>query len=100
MALYNSYTPYSQTPINNNKFLDVMTNRPISKLATDVLFKITLTYQFRPDLLAYDLYGHSELWWVFAQRNPDVLVNLLNDFSLGTEIYLPKLTTLKKELGI
>jgi membrane-bound lytic murein transglycosylase MltF len=63
-------------------------------------FTINQTYQYRPDLLAHDLYGDSGLWWVFAQRNPNTLKNPLLDFKEGTLIYLPKISTLKSVLGI
>ena len=92
-------SPYYQTASFGN-FLDVMTNRPITKLADDVLYKIDSVYEFRPDLLAADLYGSSNLWWVFAQRNPNTLVDPLRDFTAGTIIYIPKIETLKQDLGV
>lgn len=96
---YSTSSPYFTTNTFGN-FLDVMTNRPITKLADDVLYEIDNVYEYRPDLLAADLYGTSSLWWVFAQRNPNVLVNPLQDFVAGTRIYIPKLATLKQDLGV
>jgi len=58
-----------------------------------------LTYQYRPDLLAYDLYSTGALWWVFYQRNPNTLTKPPLDFVANTTIYLPKLTTLQSALG-
>lgn len=95
---YSKKSSYALTGINDN-YLDLMVNRPIPKLDSDVEFRITQTYNMRPDLLAFDLYEDSELWWVFAQRNPDVLKNPLIDFSLGTVIYLPTIDTLRDSLG-
>jgi hypothetical protein len=92
-------SPYYQTG-SFGKFLDVMTNRPITKLPDDVLYEIDSVYEFRPDLLAADLYGTSNLWWVFAQRNPNVLVDPLRDFVAGVRIYIPKIETLKQDLGV
>jgi len=77
-----------------------MTNRPIPRQVDDILFKINTTYNLRPDLLAYDLYGTAGLWWVFAQRNPNTLPDPLGDFREGVQIYLPKIDTLKAALGI
>ena len=57
-------------------------------------------YQYRPDLLALDLYEDSALWWVFAQRNPNVIKDPIWDFRAGIKIFLPKITTLKTALGI
>jgi hypothetical protein len=54
----------------------------------------------RPDLLAYDLYNDSKLWWVFSQRNPNTLKDPLFDFVLGTWIYLPQYTTLENALSL
>jgi hypothetical protein len=62
---------------------------------------LTNVYEFRPDLLAYDLYGDSKLWWVFAERNPNRLgEDPYFDFKTGVGIYVPKLSTLKTVLGI
>ena len=98
MATYRATSAYADTPVNEY-YLDVMTNREIPKLADDVQFEITQTYNMRPDLLAYDLYQSADLWWVFAQRNPNVLFNPLNDFTVGTVIFLPKISTLRAVLG-
>jgi hypothetical protein len=76
-----------------------MVNRPIPKETDDRLFSINQTYQYRPDLLAFDLYDNSGLWWVFYQRNPNTLTKPPLDFSVGTLIYLPKITTLQSVLG-
>ena len=66
---YTSTSPYYQTGYSQY-FLDVMVNRPIPKVNDDLLFTINTTFQYRPDLLAYDLYSDAGLWWVFYQRNP------------------------------
>ena len=97
-ATYDATSPYFQTPYSQF-FLDKMVNRPIPKENDDLTFTINLTYQFRPDMLAYDLYGNSQLWWVFYQRNPNTLTKPPLDFKVGTTIYLPKITTLKSALG-
>ena len=98
MAEYSSTSPYYQTGYSQF-FLDVMVNRPIPKEDDDLTFTINQTYQYRPDLLAYDLYQTSTLWWVFYQRNPNTLQAPPLDFSAGTLIYLPKITTLRSVLG-
>lgn len=98
--LYGASSPYQSTGIVNDSFLDIMVNRPIPMLQSDVYWTITLVYQYRPDLLAYDLYQDSRLWWVFAQRNPNTLSDPYFDFVAGTNIYIPKLDTLKKYLGV
>jgi hypothetical protein len=98
MAVYSSLSPYFTTGYSQF-FLDVMVNRPIPKDTDDQLFLINQTYQYRPDLLAFDLYDQSQLWWVFYQRNPNTLSAPPWDFEAGREIYLPKITTLQTVLG-
>jgi alpha-L-fucosidase len=97
-ADYKSTSPYFATQYSQF-FLDVMVNRPIPKASDDLLFTLNLTYQYRPDLLAFDLYGDAGLWWVFYQRNPNTLTAPPMDFEAGTVIYLPKLDTLRSVLG-
>lgn len=98
MANYDSTSPYFETGYSQF-FLDSMVNRPIPKENDDLTFTINTTYQYRPDLLAFDLYGIAGLWWVFYQRNPNTLQAPPMDFKAGTLIYLPKITTLKSALG-
>lgn len=100
MTTYTQSSPYYSTPVYQNQFLDVMNSRPIPALSSDQHWMITQTYNLRPDLLAFDLYNDSRLWWVFAQRNPNSIKDPLFDFVAGTYIYLPQITTLKTALGI
>jgi hypothetical protein len=104
MAVNNIYpttSPYYDTSVFNGKFLDFLANRPIPKQPSDVLYTIPAVYEYRPDMLAYDLYNDSRLWWVFAARNPNTLgADPYFEFKTGTEIYIPKLDTLKQVLGI
>jgi len=96
---YDSTSPYFDTGYSQF-FLDVMVNRPIPKENDDLTFVINTTYQYRPDLLAYDLYQNAALWWVFYQRNPNTLTAPPLDFVIGVQIFLPKMPTLKSALGI
>lgn len=100
-TLYPATSPYYTTSVANRKFLDFMSYRPIPRLSTDVQFTITKVYEYRPDMLAYDLYSDSRLWWVFASRNPNALgPDPYFNFVSGLQIYIPKLDTLKQYLGI
>ena len=98
--LYPTTSPYYQSTIYNNKFLDVMINRPIPMNPSDVYYTILPVYQYRPDMFAYDMYSDPSLWWVFAQRNPNRLKDPLFDFVAGIGIYVPKMDTLKQVLGL
>lgn len=98
--VYPATSPYYFTQVVNNNFLDVMVNRPVPMQPSDIYWEVTPVYEYRPDLLAYDLYSDSRLWWVFASRNPNRLKDPYFDFTTGTGIYLPKLDMLKQVLGI
>jgi hypothetical protein len=99
MSIYAANSAYYATPVVNGIYLGPRVNRPIPKQADDLVFTINQTYNLRPDLLAYDLYGDSGLWWVFAQRNPNALPDPLGDFRQGVTIYIPKIDTLRASLG-
>lgn len=98
MALYNKASPYSKTKVVNG-YLDVLNPIEIPAYSDDVQFMITGKYVYRPDLLAYDIYGDSKLWWVFAARNKEVIKDSIYDFISGQVIYIPKITTINKSTG-
>jgi hypothetical protein len=98
MASFNKSGPYARTEIVNG-YLDIINFIDIPAQDNDIQFTITSLYMHRPDLLAYDVYQDSQLWWVFAARNKDVIKDSIYDFVPGQIIYLPKLTTIKSALG-
>lgn len=78
-----------------------MTFRPIPQNASDVYMILTEVYQYRPDLLAHDLYNDASLWWVFAARNPNRLgPDPYFNFKTGIGIYIPTLDVLRTYLGV
>jgi hypothetical protein len=93
-------SPYARTSVNPSGYLDILSPRPVPVNNEDILFEITSEYTYRPDLLAYITYGRKELWWVFAQRNMDILKDPVFDFVAGTKIYLPDPSALRNTLGI
>lgn len=95
---YLKSSPYYTTPIRGN-YLDVISFRNIPNVSTDVKYSIASQYEYRPDLLAFDLYGDVNFWWVFAVRNKDILKDPIYDFYAGQQIYLPTSSTLKEVLG-
>jgi hypothetical protein len=99
MGFFNKSGPYATTPIING-YLDVINFIDIPSQADDIQFTVTSLYMHRPDLLAYDLYQDSQLWWVFAVRNKDIIKDPIYDMVPGQVIFLPKLTTIKSALGI
>lgn len=92
-------SPWFLTPITQN-VLGILTIRPVSAEIDDFLYTIESQYTNRPDLLAYDLYGDSKLWWVFIQRNLDIIQDPIFDFVPGKRIYIPKKSSLKSALGL
>jgi len=96
---YSKYSPYYSTD-QGLGYLNIWKGITLPKLPDDILFTVTKSYEHRPDLLAFDLYGQVNLWWVFAVRNLDVIQDPVFDLQAGTQIYLPQLTTLKSTLGI
>ena len=100
MASYQSTSPWFNTDVVNGQYLDLLTIRPVPAESDDILYQVEPQYTYRPDLLAYDLYNSHKLWWVFAQRNIDIIKDPVYDLVPGIEIYLPKGSSLSKVLGI
>ena len=98
-AYYSNNSPWYNTQVKQN-YLDVLTIRPVAAQTSDFLYTIESQYNYRPDLLAADLYGDPGLWWVFIQRNLDTLQDPIFDFVAGTKIYIPKGGSLKSVLGL
>lgn len=84
---------YKETPVVDY-YLDIWKGINIPVSADDETFIITAKYHERPDLLAYDRYGSPRLWWVFAKRNMDILVDPLRDFKSGLEIKIPSVNSI------
>lgn len=99
MAIYTNTSPWFNTQ-TIQEYLDILSIRPVAADVDDFLYSIEAQYANRPDLLAYDLYGESSLWWVFIQRNLDVLQDPIYDFVPGKKIYIPKNSSLRTVLGI
>jgi hypothetical protein len=96
---YKNTSPWYTTEIKNN-YLGFLKIRTIPAEDDDFYYKIESQYAHRPDLLAYDLYGTPRLWWVFTQRNMDVIQDSIYDFVAGKYIYIPKKSKLFSLLGI
>lgn len=98
-ATYSNKSPWFKTGMIGGN-LSYFKIRPVSAESDDYLYKIDPQYNYRPDLLSYDLYGTTKLWWVFTQRNLDVLRDPIFDFKTGTYIYIPKKASLFRVLGL
>ena len=91
---------YGKTQVTNQGYLDILIPQTVPASNTDILWEITNNYSLRPDLLANDLYGSKDLWWVFAQRNMDIIKDPVYDLVAGVRIYLPKGDNLAQQLGV
>ena len=98
-AEYSRYSPYYETK-TFGRFLDVLEYRSIPRSVSDIPYRLNSVYQYRPDLLANDLYGSSDLWWVFAARNPNVIRDPIFDFYTGQTIMVPDREVVKSTLGL
>jgi hypothetical protein len=98
-AQYTSSSPWFNTPIIRDQ-LSILSIRPVSAEADDYLYTLESQYAYRPDLLAFDLYGDHKLWWVFMQRNMDIIQDPIFDFVTGLQIYIPKPDMLRQVLGV
>ena len=100
MATYTGTSPWFNTPTKEGQYLDILKIRSIPAESDDVFYTVQTQYTHRPDLLAFDLYGDKELWWVFAQRNIEILKDPVFDLVAGIQIYVPKGNALTRVLGI
>lgn len=96
---YKKVSPYANTDIYGF-FLDVANIPSIPIDPKDVGYQIDAIYKQRPDLLAYDMYGDSSLWWVFSVRNPNVLQDPIFDFQPGVIIFVPQKQNITASLGL
>mgnify|MGYP003352158254 CR=1 FL=1 len=96
---YSPTSPYYGTK-QWGQFLDVWSSKTIPPDVTDARYQIDPPYNYRPDLLAYDMYGDASLWWVFAIRNPNILKDPLFNFVAPTIIYVPSKNVVYTALGL
>lgn len=98
-AQYNKSSPWAKTP-QNSLYLELLEIRAVPSEEDDFTYTIENQYKHRPDLLAFDLYGDPRLWWVFVQRNMNVIKDPIYDFEPGVVIKIPKKSNLQTYLGI
>lgn len=79
---------YLLTPISN-WYLDIWVPRNVPASEFDEIMIIPPEFDQRPDLLSQQKYGTPRLWWIFAVRNPDLILDPIDDFVSGLEIYIP-----------
>ena len=87
-SIHKTTSLYKLTPIKDF-YLDLWVPREILPRSDDLYVQVSSKYHLRPDRLAYDLYETSNLFWVFAMRNKDILIDPIEDFKSGTRIFIP-----------
>lgn len=91
---YAASSPYNKTQQYSWR-IGRFVNRSVPKDGTDTKIIIEPKYEYRPDLLSYDLYGTPEYYWIFLVRNIDVIRDPIFDLVRDIEIYVPTLQRLK-----
>jgi hypothetical protein len=88
MAKYRADSLYRNTKVVSNQYLDTLDLASIDNTSTKTV-TIQSKHEEKPDLLAYELYGNSKLWWVFGLFNQDALADPIIDFKAGLKIIVP-----------
>lgn len=88
-ARYQPQSFIKNTELIDERFLDINILPRVAPTFNDEEYVIESEYDQRPDLLAWRLYNSPNLFWVFAMRNPDILLDPIRDFTSGTSIILP-----------
>ena len=91
---YQQSSPYYATQ-QKSTYLGYWNPPAISPSVTDTVIQVAHRHQNRPDLLSYDLYGTTRLWWVFAMINPDQIRDPIYDLIAGIYIYAPSNTSVQ-----
>lgn len=86
--------PYVKTPVVGN-YLDIMVGLNLESRLDDEEYEIPPEYNYRPDLLANELYGDPTLYFVFIKRNMDIMEDPVFDFTTGKIIKLPAIDAVR-----
>lgn len=95
---YSASSPYGRTP-QSSWHIGRYAHRRITAHSEDKIIVLKMKHEYRPDLLAMELYGSEAYWWVFMSRNLKVIRDPIWDFKSGTSIIVPSASHLKAILG-
>lgn len=99
MASFHSKDSFLRRAPVKGLYLDINQLPSVPKSRGDQLYEIEHQYEGRPELLANELYGTVRLWWLFAMRNPDILIDPIEDFKAGVTIFLPSGESIQRIMG-
>jgi len=85
---YSNSSQYRNTQFVKD-YLDLYEPAIEINMSATKLITVANKYHMRPDLLAFDLYGDSSLWWVLVIYNRDILFDPFNDLLPGIELRVP-----------
>lgn len=94
-TIYDSKSYLYNTPIK--RFYEDVANMPSFKYADGDEIIVPTECQHRPDLLSYQQYGTSRLWWVIAMANADVLRDPVWDLRSGMTLFIPNKKSLREQ---
>ena len=99
MAQYSRQSFIRGAKMFDSMFLDMNQVPILRPSVNDEVYTIEEDYNERPDLLAQKLYDSTQLWWVFASRNPDLIIDPIRDFKTGVTINLPSAENVSRITG-
>lgn len=88
MVQFKRKSPYFETPIGS-RFIGHYVHREIPSDDTDYDLTVGVKYNERPGLLAYDLFGTRDLFWVFIAMNRDRMTDPIFSLQSGMVITVP-----------
>tara|TARA_B100000963_G_scaffold146237_2_gene127360 strand:- start:4328 stop:4633 length:306 start_codon:yes stop_codon:yes gene_type:complete len=72
----------------------------VPSATSDTKFRISKKYANRPDLLAFDKFGSTELWWIITLCNLEIIKDPITDFKEGVVIRLVSVDRAKQIAGV
>lgn len=98
MVQFQKFSPYSETPIGV-RFIGNFVPREIPSDDTDYQLFVGNKYHERPGVLANDLFGTRDLWWIFITMNRDLITDPIFGLQAGMTITVPTRDRLLELLG-
>lgn len=93
---YCDYWSYVDSDSNTYEFFDTPDFEPIDTSSNDRQLEIDQRYLGRLDLIAFDYYRDSNLWWIIAlANNIDVIPT---GMYIGQKLIIPSTTTVTQYL--
>jgi len=83
---YSQESTYHYTRVTD-KYLGYYIHRPIRPSVLDTEIVLSERYTNRPDLLAFDVYGLEDVWWIIPVRNG--FQDPVFDMKMGMTVKIP-----------